>query len=142
MDTGKSIAKIATIIICEKPSNILDILCTMAVITCPTRPPTVELRQITAYTLSIDETDSSPTIGASGEDLEAALQAGESICAANFVPFNTILTIEGYGACRVADRMALKHKDKVDILMKSKTEAKNWGKQLKAVTYYNNKLIK
>jgi len=91
---------------------------------------------VTAYTLSVNETDSTPTIGAFGEDLQKALDNGESICAANFVPKGTILTIEGYGACRVADRMARKNGQKVDILMRSKWEARQWGKRLKSVSYY------
>lgn len=91
--------------------------------------------EVTAYTLSINETDSTPTIGAWGEDLKKALDNGESLCAANFVPKGTILTIDGYGACRVADRMARRNGQKVDILMNSKQEALKWGVKKRIVSY-------
>lgn len=112
----------------------LNILCTLTVISC--QHTTVEaptIRQVTAYTLSVDETDATPCIGATGEDLCLAQANGESICAANWVPLNSIIYIEGYGPCRVADRMASKHKNRVDILMKTKQEAKKWGIKSKLV---------
>ena len=94
-----------------------------------------DVRAVTAYTLSANETDSTPCTGAFNENLCKSLADGESICAANFVPKGTILTIEGYGACRVADRMARKNGQKVDILMKDKKSARQWGKRLRKVEY-------
>ena len=112
----------------------LNILCTLAVVSCrPNHVQAPTMRQISAYTLSVDETDATPCIGATGEDLCLAQANDESICAANFVPLGTLLKIEGYGPCRVADRMASKHKNRVDILMKTKQEAKKWGIKSKLV---------
>lgn len=95
---------------------ITSILCTLAVITCNPPVPKIEYHTVTAYNLVKEQTDDRPCEGATGENLCEALENGESICAANFVPFNTILQIDGYGACRVADRMASKHSNRVDIL--------------------------
>jgi len=113
----------------------LNILCTLAVVSCDVKFTTIEQRVVTAYTLSIYETDDSPCIGATGENLCEALERNESICAANFVPFGTILKIDGYGACRVADRTARKYGQRIDILMKDRKDALKWGKQTRTVEY-------
>lgn len=113
------------------------LFCSLPYIFCNPTPEQVKSeRVVTAYTLSVDETDSTPCYGASGENLCEALKYGESICAANWVPMGTILQVEGYGACRVADKMAFKNRHKVDILMHTKQEAKEWGKRKKVISYY------
>ena len=110
------------------------IFCSLSFVKCDVQP-IIEQRVVTAYTLSIHETDDTPCIGATGENLCEALERGESICAANFVPFGTILKIDGYGACRVADRTARKYGQRVDILMKNRADAIKWGKQTRTVEY-------
>lgn len=110
------------------------IFCSLSFVKCDVQP-IIEQRVVTAYTLSIYETDDTPCIGATGENLCEALERGESICAANFVPLGSILKIDGYGTCRVADRMARKNGQKVDILMKTVKEARKWGKQTINIKY-------
>lgn len=88
------------------------------------------LRTVTAYNVGIEaQTDDTPCIGATGEDLCEALERGEKICAANFVKLGTVITIEGYGECIVKDRMARRYSDRVDIAMKATEyqQALNWG---------------
>lgn len=93
------------------------------------------IRTITAYNVGIEaQTDDTPCFGATGEDLCTALERGEKVCAANFVPLGTLLTIEGYGECVVKDRMARRYSDRVDIAMRAteNERAINWGvKELK-----------
>lgn len=85
------------------------------------------LRLVTAYTPSIDETDSSPCIAASGYNICEGLERGEKLCAANWAPFWVKLNVPGYGACTNVDRMARKNGQKVDVLFKTKKEALQWG---------------
>ena len=90
------------------------------------------VREVTAYNVGDKaQTDSTPCISASGENICRALEQGKKRCAANFVPFGTILYIKGYGACRVTDRMNKRYRNRVDIAMKKnqKKKAKKFGKQ-------------
>jgi len=93
-------------------------------------------REVTAYnTGDISQTDNSPCISANGENICLALEKGYKRCAANFVPFGTILMIEGFGDCMVTDRMNSRFKNRVDIAMKAdeKERAIKFGKQNLAV---------
>lgn len=88
------------------------------------------IRTVTAYNVGIEaQTDDTPCIGATGEDLCKTLERGEKVCAANFVPLGTVITIEGYGTCIVKDRMARRYSDRVDIAMKASEyqQAIKWG---------------
>jgi len=79
---------------------------------------------ITAYSSSIDETDSDPFITASGEWVR------DGIVAANFLPFGTEIRIpELYGnkVFIVKDRMHPRKKYQVDIWFPSKQEAIEFG---------------
>lgn len=111
-----------------------SMMCILSTLMCPVETiHTHSYHEITAYTLSVDETDDTPCIGAGNNDLCKALKNGESICATNFVPLGTFLYIEGYGRCKVADRMNRKYKDRIDILMHTKKEAFRWGVKTKKV---------
>lgn len=90
------------------------------------------IREVTAYNAGDpNQTDSSPCISANGEDICKDIDNGERICAANFVPFGTILHIENFGDCIVKDRLNSRYKNRVDIAM-AKDEhqrAKEFGLQ-------------
>jgi 3D (Asp-Asp-Asp) domain-containing protein len=91
------------------------------------------MRGITAYNVGdIYQCDGNPCIAANGENICEALDRGYRRCAANFVPFGTILEIEGYGQCMVTDRMNSRYPNRVDIAFKyGYTAARDWGyKQL------------
>lgn len=96
------------------------------------------IREVTAYNVGdVAQTDSTPCIGAySKVNLCEEVENGRNVCAANFVPLGTELLITAKGGwefnCIVWDRMARKHKNRVDIAMKlsEKNRAINFGIQL------------
>ncbi len=94
------------------------------------------VRSVSAYTSNPGETDGSPEIGASGENLWTLYQAGDMTCAANGVAFGTVLEIEGYGGCTVRDRMSTRyHKGEVDIYFGyDLAAARTWGRRNVLVT--------
>lgn len=74
------------------------------------------IREVSAYNVGdINQTDSNPCLSANGENICVAIDQGYKRCAANFVPFGTLLKIENYGICQVTDRMHSKYKNRVDI---------------------------
>jgi 3D (Asp-Asp-Asp) domain-containing protein len=78
------------------------------------------LREVTAYNAGIPaQTDASPCISASGDNICEMLARGEKICATNFVPLGTKLSIKNYGECTVLDRMNSRFKNRVDIAMEA-----------------------
>ena len=91
-------------------------------------------RLVTAYNSVREQTDDTPCIAADGTDICARYRAGELICAANWVPIGTRLRVEGYGDCTVADRMAPKHNEKVDVFLdQDVAAARAWGARRKRV---------
>ena len=81
---------------------------------------------VTAYSSSVNETDDTPFITASGEYVR------DGIVAANFLPFGTRIRIPevfGNKIFIVKDRMAAKHAEKVDIWFATKELAKSFGKK-------------
>ena len=81
---------------------------------------------VTAYSSSVDETDDTPFLTASGEYVR------DGIVAANFLPFGTRIRIPevfGNKIFIVKDRMAAKHAEKVDIWFETKDRAKTFGKK-------------
>lgn len=85
--------------------------------------------ETTAYNPVSAQTDNTPCITASGYDVCEALERGEKICGANFVPFGTKLYIENYGECAVQDRMNSRYKNSIDIAMLDYGEAVKFGRQ-------------
>jgi len=78
------------------------------------------LREVTAYNAGIEaQTDNTPCISASGDDICVMLERGDRVCATNFVPLGTRLHIKNYGDCIVLDRMNSRFKNRVDIAMKA-----------------------
>ena len=95
-------------------------------------PESEKIREATAYNVGDpSQTDGSPCIGASQENLCTAVAQGEKICAANFVPLNTYLYVENYGICRVADRMNSRFENRIDIALQAheKDRAVKFGLQ-------------
>lgn len=90
------------------------------------------VREVTAYNLGdIAQNWGDPCIGAYGDNLCELVDQGIKICAANFVPENTVLTIANYGECIVKDRMNSRYKNRVDIAMRKDEiqRALEFGKQ-------------
>ena len=96
-------------------------------------------RYVTAYNVGVvAQTDNTPCIGASGDDLCELFEQGINICAANFVRLGTNLEIEGFGTCVVLDRMNKRYTSRVDILMGPNeiTKARQFGLQYREVGIY------
>jgi 3D (Asp-Asp-Asp) domain-containing protein len=96
-------------------------------------------RYVTAYNVGVvAQTDNTPCIGASGDDLCELFEQGVNICAANFVRLGTNLEIEGFGTCVVLDRMNKRYTSRVDILMGPNeiAKARQFGLQYREVGIY------
>ena len=77
------------------------------------------VREVTAYNVGVKrQTDDTPCLGATGENLCRLVARGLKVCAANFVAPETILNIEGYGECVVLDRTNRRFAHRVDIAMR------------------------
>lgn len=89
----------------------------------------------TGYSLSVDETDENPCVGAGNNNLcelrPILREEGRTICASRDLPLDTVIYIDGIGECIIKDRMNKKYKgtNRIDILFDSKQEAKNFGVQ-------------
>lgn len=83
----------------------------------------------TAYTLSEDETDSSPCVGAGNHNLCEEQKNKKLICASRNIPLHTRIGIKGVGVCEILDRTNIKYSDRIDILMPTKKEAFKFGKK-------------
>lgn len=81
---------------------------------------------VTAYSSTVDQTDSTPFITASGTDVR------DGIIACNFLRFGTRVRfprVYGDKVFVVEDRMALKNSHKMDIWFETREDAKQFGVQ-------------
>jgi len=95
-----------------------------------TNTENISIREITAYNAGDPyQCDNTPCISASGDDICMLLTQGINICAANWVPFGTILEIKELGECVVLDRMNSRTPERIDWAMRAheKTKAINFG---------------
>lgn len=97
----------------------------------------------TAYTLSFNETDENPCVGAGNNNLcelrPILREKGQRICASRDLPLNSVVYIEGFGECVILDRMNKRYEGtgRIDILMDTKEEALNFGiRQLNYIKLY------
>lgn len=113
----------------EKTFSNFDLLTIKGVALVSVNQPVVKVTKtyktiVTAYSSSVDETDDTPFITASGE------YVGDGIVAANFLPFGTKIRIPeifGDKIFVVKDRMASRHTERVDIWFETKELAKEFG---------------
>lgn len=94
------------------------------------------VREVTAYNVGDPkQTGKDPCIGAGGHDLCELVRKGVKVCAANFVPLQTILHIEGYGEYIVLDRMHRRFSHRIDIAMNEKEigKARKFGVQKRVI---------
>ena len=95
------------------------------------------IRDVSAYNAGDPaQTSGNPCISANGENVCNALSLGYGRCAANFVPFGTLLAITNKDKtwehfCTVTDRMSKRYPNSVDIAMQAheKERAINFGRQ-------------
>lgn len=124
-------------LVLSQPNN--DVLASIAAVSFPSapgpktpEPKAVERRTIyiTAYSSSEDETDDTPFITASGTEVR------DGIVATNALPMGTLVRIPelfGDKTFVVEDRMHHRFRDRMDIWMPSKAEARHFGKKLAEV---------
>lgn len=86
-------------------------------------------REITAFNTLPEQTDDTPCISASNMDI---CQTDKLIAASNEFDFGDKLLIDGQ-VYEIQDRMSLKYQTRIDLLMKSKSSALSFGKQVKEV---------
>lgn len=124
--------KIAPVVLADKDGKDTDELATVNGIALITSgQPLIGVAKVyetfvTAYSSSVDETDSTPFTTASGK------QVKDGIVAANFLPLGTKIRIPeifGKKIFIVEDRMARRHADKVDIWFSTKEAAKTFGRK-------------
>ena len=96
----------------------------------PGKPEQVSkfLMYVTAYSSSVDETDSTPHVTASGT------RTRDGVVASNLFPIGTKVKIPfGEKVLVVEDRMHNRFTDRIDVWMPSKWSALRFGKQRAAV---------
>ncbi len=98
---------------------------------------------ITAYNVGVvAQTDNTPCIGASGDNLCKMVAQGQNVCAANFVRLGTYLEIENIGKCIVLDRMNARYNNayppRIDFAMGPNeiAQAKQFGLKYRKFTIY------
>ena len=85
---------------------------------------------VTAYNSVPEQTDGDPCVAADGTDICLALERGERACAANHLPFGTVLDIGGTFRCVVRDRTATRYGSRIDVYFGGRDtiqEALRWG---------------
>jgi 3D (Asp-Asp-Asp) domain-containing protein len=101
------------------------------------------IRVVTAYNVGDPrQTDDTPCISASGENICSALANGQMRCAANFVPLGSRLHVDKIGVCLVTDRMNKRYRNRVDIAMRKDEYRKacRFGRQKLHVKILDNNL--
>jgi 3D (Asp-Asp-Asp) domain-containing protein len=89
----------------------------------------VGIRTVSAYTLGrVEETDSTPCIGAYGNDLCEMVRKGVDTCASNEFPKGTKLIIGDGVECIVMDRMNSRYKTEIDLAMMDYQAARMFGR--------------
>ncbi len=94
------------------------------------------IRVVTAYNAGDPgQTDETPCISASGENICKALAKGKKRCAANFVPLGSRLHVDKIGVCLVTDRTNKRYRNRVDVAMQKDEyqKARRFGRQKLAV---------
>jgi 3D (Asp-Asp-Asp) domain-containing protein len=92
---------------------------------------------VTAYSSTIEETDDTPCIAASGYDL--CKHDKENVVACNFLPFGTKVIFPQLDPDKiytVVDRMHERYNSRMDIWQKLKIDAKKFGKKYLTVEIY------
>ncbi len=83
---------------------------------------------VTAYSSTLDQTDATPCITANG--FNVCDHNKENVIAANFLPFGTKVRLPelfGEKVFTVQDRMHRRHQHRVDLWMKTRKKAKQFG---------------
>lgn len=88
--------------------------------------------EVTMYNVGVkSQTDGSPCIGASGDNICTIIADDTNVCATNMLPIHTIINIKGLGNCVILDTMNSRYKNRIDWALPADkvTEAKKFGVQ-------------
>lgn len=95
------------------------------------------LATVTAYSSRKQETDGSPEVGATGQNIYKLYLKHDNTCASNDYSFGTVILVPGVGTCTVRDRMNQRYNGKghIDFYMGYNTkQALQFGsKQMEVV---------
>jgi|WetSurSiteA1Bulk_404760.scaffolds.fasta_scaffold00002_19 3D (Asp-Asp-Asp) domain-containing protein len=84
--------------------------------------------EVSAYNSTRKQTDNNPCEAADGSNICKRHRNGESLCASNKFPFGTVLYIDDYGTCTVADRTHKRNSNRIDLYFgKDVLLANAWG---------------
>jgi len=83
---------------------------------------------VTFYTPSSDETDSTPYITASGARVRPGICAISRDLEKVGFTFGKTIYVEGLGSFEIQDRMHKRWKNRIDVLVMSKRQARRFGK--------------
>ncbi len=83
---------------------------------------------VTFYTPSVDETDDTPFITASGQRVRLGICAISRDLEEIGFTFGKTIYVEGLGSFEIQDRMHSRWRKRIDILVMSKREARQLGK--------------
>jgi 3D (Asp-Asp-Asp) domain-containing protein len=83
---------------------------------------------VTFYTPSVDETDDTPFITASGQRVRLGICAISRDLERIGFTFGKTIYVEGLGSFEIQDRMHRRWRNRIDILVMSKREARQLGK--------------
>lgn len=109
--------------------NILMVIPAPAIVIVNTPTPTPMTAIVTAYTLRPQETDSTPCETALGKSVNICQWAKrDQLCATWLYPLLTRLKI-GDVECIVVDRTARKYSNRIDLIMPTVQEARQFGIQ-------------
>lgn len=88
------------------------------------------VRETSAYTSTVGQTDSTPCISASGDNICDLYAQGVKIVASNAFPLGSKIYVEGYGEAVVLDRMNSRYQNTVDVYFGMDTQrALQWGRR-------------
>lgn len=114
----------------QQESSKADELCSLSTVTCDTEADAM-WRIVTAYNVGDPaQTDDSPCIGATGQDLCAALEQGIKVVATNELPLYSKVSINGE-VYTVLDRTNSRYHYRYDIAfpLQQMQESRAWGRK-------------
>lgn len=96
-----------------------------------------ELRYLTAELTMYNagdpkQTDQSPCISSSGDNICSLIAQGTNVCASNFLPLGVRIKIKDLGECIILDRMAERFSTRIDWALPAEKvkDAYKWGKKV------------
>lgn len=97
------------------------------------KEPTYLTAELTMYNAGVPaQTDASPCISASGDNICSLIAKGTNVCASNFLPLGVRIRVKDLGECVILDRMATRYSTRIDWALPADKvkDAVKWGKKV------------